>query len=55
MSFGLQKDGTNLFEVDLGLFYQRSKFYESETKISFYRNVKHLMSLNSWILIRWKK
>ena len=33
MSFELQKDGTNLFEVDLGLFYQKSKFSESETKI----------------------
>lgn len=33
MSFELEKDGTNLFEVDLGLFYQKSKFSESETKI----------------------
>ena len=33
MSFEVQKDGTNLFEVDLGLFYQKSKFSESETKI----------------------
>ena len=33
MSFEIQKDGTNLFEVDLGLFYQKSKFSESETKI----------------------
>ena len=33
MSFKLQKDGTDLFEVDLGLFYQKSKFSESETKI----------------------
>ena len=33
MSFELQKSGTTLFEVDLGLFYQKSKFSESETKI----------------------
>ena len=33
MSFELQKDGTDLFEVDLGLFYQTSTFSESETKI----------------------
>ena len=33
MSFELQKDGTDLFEVDLGLFYQKSKFSESETEI----------------------
>ena len=33
MSFKIQKDDTELLEADLGLFYQRSKFSESETKI----------------------
>lgn len=33
MSFEIQKDGIELLEADLGLFYQTSKFSESETKI----------------------
>ena len=33
MSFEVQKSETKLFEVDLGLFYQKSKFSESETKV----------------------
>ena len=33
MSFEIQKDGTEPLEADLGLFYQTSKFSESETKI----------------------
>lgn len=33
MSFEIKKDETNLLEADLGLFYQTSKFSESETKI----------------------
>ena len=35
MSFEVEKNGTDLLEADLGLFFQTSKFSESETKIIF--------------------
>ena len=35
MSFEIQRAGTDPLEVDLGLFFQRSKFSKSETKIIF--------------------
>ena len=35
MSFEIQKAGTKPLEVDLGLFFQTSKFSKSETKIIF--------------------